>query len=159
MPWWIARATPWPAFLIRAATAATSAAFGVHGAEAAALSESSYRTLSHPAVTLWNNDSAGEICGRRAANSWIESALFRLIRPDARKGVSHRAESYAARRGATRIDAQHLQAQRVLFKTTPPPGRGHADPQADNQPPPNRSTRLREWLAVENIPIIDCVPT
>ncbi|MBG3048466.1 transposase [Proteus mirabilis] len=139
---WIARRDRLPAFLIRRDPRDISRIW-VLEPEGQHYLEIPYRTLSHPAVTLWEQRQALAKLRQQGREQGDESARFRMI-GQMREIVStaHKA-TRKARRDADR--RQHLKATAVLFKTTPPPDADMADPQADNQPPAKPFDQIEEW--------------
>ncbi|HBH6857530.1 TPA: transposase [Proteus mirabilis] len=102
-----------------------------------------YRTLSHPAVTLWEQRQALAKLRQQGREQVDESALFRMIGQMREIVSTAQKATRKARRDADR--RQHLKATAVLFKTTPPPDADMADPQADNQPPAKPFDQIEEW--------------
>ncbi|MGX7936805.1 transposase [Klebsiella pneumoniae] len=129
---WIARRDRLPAFLIRRDPRDISRIW-VLEPEGQHYLEIPYRTLSHPAVTLWEQRQALAKLRQQRREQVDESALFRMIGQMREIVSTAQKATRKARRDADR--RQHLKATAVLFKTTPPPDADMADPQADNQPP------------------------
>jgi putative transposase len=100
-----------------------------------------YRTLSHPAVTLWEQRQALAKLRQLGREQVDESALFRMI--GQMREIVTTAQKPRARRGATLIAAS--------IKTSEPPAKpippdvDMADPQADNLPPAKPFDQIEEW--------------
>ncbi len=139
---WIARRDRLPAFLIRRDPRDISRIW-VLEPEGQHYLEISYRTLSHPAVTLWEQRQALAKLRQQGREQVDESALFRMIGQMREIVSTAQKATRKARRDADR--RQHLKATAVLFKTTPPPDADMADPQADNQPPAKPFDQIEEW--------------
>ncbi|HDS7810655.1 TPA: transposase [Enterobacter hormaechei subsp. steigerwaltii] len=139
---WIARRDRLPAFLIRRDPRDISRIW-VLEPEGQHYLEIPYRTLSHPAVTLWEQRQALAKLRQQGREQVDESALFRMIGQMREIVSTAQKATRKARRDADRC--QHLKATAVLFKTTPPPDADMADPQADNQPPAKPFDQIEEW--------------
>ena len=139
---WIARRDRLPAFLIRRDPRDISRIW-VLEPEGQHYLEIPYRTLSHPAVTLWEQRQALAKLRQQGREQVDESALFRMIGQMSEIVSTAQKATRKARRDADR--RQHLKATAVLFKTTPPPDADMADPQADNQPPAKPFDQIEEW--------------
>ncbi|ELV3459464.1 transposase [Enterobacter hormaechei] len=139
---WIARRDRLPAFLIRRDPRDISRIW-VLEPEGQHYLEIPYRTLSHPAVTLWEQRQALAKLRQQGREQMDESALFRMIGQMREIVSTAQKATRKARRDADR--RQHLKATAVLFKTTPPPDADMADPQADNQPPAKPFDQIEEW--------------
>ena len=139
---WIARRDRLPAFLIRRDPRDISRIW-VLEPEGQHYLEIPYRTLSHPAVTLWEQRQALAKLRQQGREQVDESALFRMIGQMREIVSTAQKATRKARRDADR--RQHLKATAVLFKTTPPPDADMADPQADNQPPAKPFDQIEEW--------------
>ena len=139
---WIARRDRLPAFLIRRDPRDISRIW-VLEPEGQHYLEIPYRTLSHPAVTLWEQRQALAKLRQQGREQVDESALFRMIGQMREIMSTAQKATRKARRDADR--RQHLKATAVLFKTTPPPDADMADPQADNQPPAKPFDQIEEW--------------
>ncbi|EKG65845.1 putative transposase [Vibrio cholerae HC-56A1] len=139
---WIARRDRLPAFLIRRDPRDISRIW-VLEPEGQHYLEIPYRTLSHPAVTLWEQRQALAKLRQQGREQVDESALFRMIGQMREIVSTAQKATRKARRDADR--RQHLKATAVLFKTTPPPDADMADSQADNQPPAKPFDQIEEW--------------
>ncbi|HFH4753968.1 Mu transposase C-terminal domain-containing protein [Pseudomonas aeruginosa] len=139
---WIARRDRLPALLIRRDPRDISRIW-VLEPEGQHYLEIPYRTLSHPAVTLWEQRQALAKLRQQGREQVDESALFRMIGQMREIVSTAQKATRKARRDADR--RQHLKATAVLFKTTPPPDADMADPQADNQPPAKPFDQIEEW--------------
>ena len=139
---WIARRDRLPAFLIRRDPRDISRIW-VLEPEGQHYLEIPYRTLSHPAVTLWEQRQALAKLRQQGREQVDESALFRMIGQMREIVTTAQKATRKARRDADR--RQHLKATAVLVKTTPPPDADMADPQADNQPPAKPFDQIEEW--------------
>ena len=139
---WIARRDRLPAFLIRRDPRDISRIW-VLEPEGQHYLEIPYRTLSHPAVTLWEQRQALAKLRQQGREQVDESALFRMIGQMREIVSTAQKATRKARRDADR--RQHLKATALLFKTTPPPDADMADPQADNQPPAKPFDQIEEW--------------
>ena len=148
---WIARATA-PAFLIRRDPRDISP-YGCWNRGQHYL-EIPYRTLSHPAVTLWEQRQALAKLRQQGREQVDESALFRMIGQMREIVTTAQKAARKARRDADR--RQHLKATAPPVKTTPPPGADMDDPQADNQPPAKPFDQIEEWWPWKNIPSSTC---
>ncbi|HDT5880236.1 TPA: transposase, partial [Klebsiella pneumoniae subsp. pneumoniae] len=90
-------------------------------------------TLSHPAVTLWEQRQALAKLRQQGREQVDESALFRMIGQMREIVTTAQKATRKARRDADR--RQHLKATAPPVKTTPPPGADMDGQQADNQLP------------------------
>nr|QMS48116.1 TniA putative transposase [uncultured bacterium] len=102
-----------------------------------------YRTLSHPAVTLWEQRQALAKLRQQGREQVDESALFRMIGQMREIVTTAQKATRKARRDADR--RQHLKSTEQPVKTTPPADTDMADPQADNQPPAKPFDQIEEW--------------
>ncbi|HIE3870575.1 TPA: transposase [Enterobacter roggenkampii] len=136
---WIARRERLPAFLIRRDPRDISRIW-VLEPEGQHYLEIHYRTLSHPAVTLWEQRQALAKLRQLGREQVDESALFRMIGQMREIVTTAQKATRKARRDADR--RQHLKTSEPPAKPIPPDV-DMADPQADNLPPANRSIRSR----------------
>lgn len=138
---WIARRERLPAFLIRRDPRDISRIW-VLEPEGQHYLEIHYRTLSHPAVTLWEQRQALAKLRQLGREQVDESALFRMIGQMREIVTTAQKATRKARRDADR--RQHL-------KTSEPPAKpilpdvDMADPQADNLPPAKPFDQIEEW--------------
>ncbi len=138
---WIARRDRLPAFLIRRDPRDISRIW-VLEPEGQHYLEIPYRTLSHPAVTLWEQRQALVRLRQLGREQVDESALFRMIGQMREIVTTAQKATRKARRDADR--RQHLKA------SVPPdkpvlPETDMADQQADNQPPAKPFDQIEEW--------------
>jgi putative transposase len=139
---WIARRDRLPAFLIRRDPRDISRIW-VLEPEGQHYLEIPYRTLLHPAVTLWEQRQALAKLRQQGLEQVDESALFRMIGQMREIVTTAQKTTRKARRDADR--RQHLKATALPVKTTPPPDTDMADPQADNQPSAKPFDQIEEW--------------
>ena len=138
---WIARRDRLPAFLIRRDPRDISRVW-VLEPEGQHYLEIPYRTLSHPAVTLWEQRQALAKLRQLGREQVDESALFRMIGQMREIVTSAQKATRKARRDADR--RQHLNASAPPVKPTPP-DTGIADSQAANLPPAKPFDQIEEW--------------
>jgi len=139
---WIARRDRLPAFLIRRDPRDISRIW-VLEPEGQHYLEIPYRTLSHPAVTLWEQRQALEKLRQQGREQVDESALFRMIGQMREIVTTAQKATRKARRDADR--RQHLKSTEQPVKATPPADTDMADAQADNQPPAKPFDQIEEW--------------
>lgn len=139
---WIARRDRLPAFLIRRDPRDISRVW-VLEPEGQHYLEIPYRTLSHPAVTLWEQRQALAKLRQQGREQVDESALFRMIGQMREIVTTAQKATRKARRDADR--RQHLKATASPVKTAPPPDANMSDPQADNQAPAKPFDQIEEW--------------
>ncbi len=138
---WIARRDRLPAFLIRRDPRDISRIW-VLEPEGQHYLEVPYRTLSHPAVTLWEQRQALAKLRQLGREQVDESALFRMIGQMREIVTTAQKATRKARRDADR--RQHLKASAPPVKPTPP-DTGMADSQAANLPPAKPFDQIEEW--------------
>ena len=138
---WIARRDRLPAFLIRRDPRDISRIW-VLEPEAQHYLEVPYRTLSHPAVTLWEQRQALAKLRQLGREQVDESALFRMIGQMREIVTTAQKATRKARRDADR--RQHLKTSAPPVKPTPP-DMGMADSQAANLPPAKPFDQIEEW--------------
>ena len=138
---WIARRERLPAFLIRRDPRDISRIW-VLEPEGQHYLEIHYRTLSHPAVTLWEQRQALAKLRQLGREQVDESALFRMIGQMREIVTTAQKATRKARRDADR--RQHLKASPPPDKPIPPKT-DVADPQADNLPPAKPFDQIEEW--------------
>ena len=138
---WIARRERLPAFLIRRDPRDISRIW-VLEPEGQHYLEIHYRTLSHPAVTLWEQRQALAKLRQLGREQVDESALFRMIGQMREIVTTAQKATRKARRDADR--RQHLKTSEPPAKPIPPDV-DMADPQADNLPPAKRFDQIEEW--------------
>ncbi|MGR3931005.1 transposase, partial [Pseudocitrobacter faecalis] len=138
---WIARRDRLPAFLIRRDPRDISRIW-VLEPEGQHYLEIHYRTLSHPAVTLWEQRQALAKLRQLGREQVDESALFRMIGQMREIVTTAQKATRKARRDADR--RQHLKTSEPPAKPIPPDV-DMADPQADNQPPAKPFDQIEEW--------------
>ena len=138
---WIARRERLPAFLIRRDPRDISRIW-VLEPEGQHYLEIHYRTLSHPAVTLWEQRQALAKLRQLGREQVDESALFRMIGQMREIVTTAQKATRKARRDADR--RQHLKTSEPPAKPIPPDV-DMADPQADNLPPANPFDQIEEW--------------
>lgn len=138
---WIARRERWPSFLIRRDPRDISRIW-VTEPEGQHYTEIPYRTLSHPAVTLWEQRQALAKLRQQGREQVDESALFRMIGQMREIVTSAQKATRKARRDADR--RQHLKTSARPDKPVPP-DTDIADPQADNLPPAKPFDQIEEW--------------
>ncbi|HFV8265020.1 TPA: mercury(II) reductase, partial [Escherichia coli] len=138
---WIARRERWPSFLIRRDPRDISRIW-VLEPEGQHYLEIPYRTLSHPAVTLWEQRQALAKLRQQGREQVDESALFRMIGQMREIVTSAQKATRKARRDADR--RQHLKTSARPDKPVPP-DTDIADPQADNLPPAKPFDQIEEW--------------
>ena len=139
---WIARRERLPAFLIRRDPRDISRIW-VLEPEGQHYLEIPYRTLSHPAVTLWEQRQALAKLRQQGREQVDESALFRMIGQMREIVTTAQKATRKARRDADR--RQHLKSTEQPIKATPPADTDMADAQADNQPPAKPFDQIEEW--------------
>ena len=138
---WIARRERLPAFLIRRDPRDISRIW-VLEPEGQHYLEIHYRTLSHPAVTLWEQRQALAKLRQLGREQVDESALFRMIGQMRESVTTAQKATRKARRDADR--RQHLKTSEPPAKPIPPDV-DMADPQADNLPPAKPFDQIEEW--------------
>ena len=138
---WIARRERWPSFLIRRDPRDISRIW-VLEPEGQHYLEVPYRTLSHPAVTLWEQRQALAKLRQQGREQVDESALFRMIGQMREIVTTAQKATRKARRDADR--RQHLKALVPPDKLTPPET-DVAAAQADNLPPAKPFDQIEEW--------------
>jgi putative transposase len=138
---WIARRDRLPAFLIRRDPRDISRIW-VLEPEGQHYLEIPYRTLSHPAVTLWEQRQALAKLRQQGREQVDESALFRMIGQMREIVTTAQKATRKARRDADR--RQHLKASAQPVKPAPPDA-DIADQQADNLPPAKPFDQIEEW--------------
>ncbi|HGQ7354013.1 TPA: DDE-type integrase/transposase/recombinase [Pseudomonas aeruginosa] len=138
---WIARRERLPAFLIRRDPRDISSIW-VLEPEGQHYLEIHYRTLSHPAVTLWEQRQALAKLRQLGREQVDESALFRMIGQMREIVTTAQKATRKARRDADR--RQHLKTSEPPAKPIPPDV-DMADPQADNLPPAKPFDQIEEW--------------
>ena len=138
---WIARRERSPAFLIRRDPRDISRIW-VLEPEGQHYLEIHYRTLSHPAVTLWEQRQALAKLRQLGREQVDESALFRMIGQMREIVTTAQKATRKARRDADR--RQHLKTSEPPAKPIPPDV-DMADPQADNLPPAKPFDQIEEW--------------
>jgi putative transposase len=138
---WIARRDRLPAFLIRRDPRDISRIW-VLEPEGQHYREISYRTLSHPAVTLWEQRQALAKLRQQGREQVDESELFRMIDQMREIVTTAQKATRKARRDADR--RQHLKASARPDKPVSPEV-GVDDPQAGNLPPAKPFDQIEEW--------------
>lgn len=138
---WIARRERLPAFLIRRDPRDISRIW-VLEPEGQHYLEIHYRTLSHPAATLWEQRQALAKLRQLGREQVDESALFRMIGQMREIVTTAQKATRKARRDADR--RQHLKTSEPPAKPIPPDV-DMADPQADNLPPAKPFDQIEEW--------------
>lgn len=138
---WIARRERLPAFLIRRDPRDISRIW-VLEPEGQHYLEIHYRTLSHPAVTLWEQRQALAKLRQLGREQVDESALFRMIGQMREIVTTAQKATRKARRDADR--RQHLKTSEPPAKPIPPDV-DMADRQADNLPPAKPFDQIEEW--------------
>lgn len=138
---WIARRDRCPAFLIRRDPRDISRIW-VLEPEGQHYLEIPYRTLSHPAVTLWEQRQALAKLRQQGREQVDESALFRMIGQMREIVTTAQKATRKARRDADR--RQHLKASASPVKPAPPDA-DSADSQADKLPPAKPFDQIEEW--------------
>jgi len=138
---WIARRERLPAFLIRRDPRDISRIW-VLEPEGQHYLEIHYRTLSHPAVTLWEQRQALAKLRQLGREQVDESALFRMIGQMREIVTTAQKATRKARRDADR--RQHLKTSEPPAKPIPPDV-DMADPQAGNLPPAKPFDQIEEW--------------
>ena len=138
---WIARRDHLSAFLIRRDPRDISRIW-VLEPEGQHYLEIPYRTLSHPAVTLWEQRQALAKLRQQGREQVDESALFRMIGQMREIVTTAQKATRKARRDADR--RQHLKTSEPPAKPIPPDV-DMADPQADNLPPAKPFDQIEEW--------------
>jgi putative transposase len=138
---WIARRDRFPAFLIRRDPRDISRIW-VLEPESQHYLEIPYRTLSHPAVTLWEQRQALARLRQLGREQVDESALFRMIGQMREIVTTAQKATRKARRDADR--RQHLKASASPGKPVPPEA-DMTDQQAGNQSPAQPFDQIEEW--------------
>ena len=138
---WIARRNHLPTFLIRRDPRDISRIW-VLEPEGQHYLEIPYRTLSHPAVTLWEQRQALAKLRQQGREQVDESALFHMIGQMRAIVTTAQKDTRKARRDANR--RQHLKATGLPDKPVPPKT-DIADLQADNRPPAKPFDQIEEW--------------
>ena len=138
---WIAKRGHLPAFLIRRDPRDISRIW-VLETEGQQYLEISYRTLSHPAVTLWEQRQARERLRQLGREQVDEAALFRMIRQmrdivDTAKKTTRKVRRDTERR-------QHLKTPSPPDRSLPPVA-GILDAQADGQLLATPFDQIEEW--------------
>ena len=138
---WIARRDRLPAFLIRRDPRDISRIW-VLEPEGQHYLEIPYRTLSHPAVTLWEQRQALAKLRQQGREQVDESALFCMISQMREIVTTAQKATRKARRDADR--RRHIKAKIPPDKPVPPET-DSADQQADNQSPAKPFDQIEEW--------------
>lgn len=138
---WIARRDRLPTFLIRLDPRDISRIW-VLEPEGLHYLEIPYRTLSHPAVTLWEQRQALAKLRQQGREQVDESALFRMIGQMREIVTTAQKATRKARRDADR--RQHLKTSAPPNKPTPPETSA-ANPQVNNLPPAKPFDQIEEW--------------
>jgi putative transposase len=138
---WIARRDRLPAFLIRRDPRDISRIW-VLEPEGQHYLEIPYRTLSHPAVTLWEQRQALAKLRQQGREQVDELALFRMIGQMREIVIAAQKATRKARRDADR--RQHIKATVPPHKPVPPET-DIADPQADTLPSAKPFDQIEEW--------------
>ncbi|EXF95619.1 transposase TniA [Pseudomonas fluorescens HK44] len=138
---WIAQRDRLPAFLIRRDPRDISRIW-VLEPEGQHYLEIPYRTLSHPAVTLWEQRQALVKLRQQGREQVDESALFRMIGQMREIVTAAQKATRKARRDSDR--RQHLKASARPDKPVPPET-DITDLQADNLPPAKPFDQIEEW--------------
>jgi putative transposase len=138
---WIARRDRLPAFLIRRDPRDISRIW-VLEPEGQHYLEISYRTLSHPAVTLWEQRQALTKLRQAGREQVDEPALFRMIRQMRDIVTTAQKATRKARRDADR--RQHLKASAPPDKPVPPDS-DIAGSQTESQSPAQPFDQIEEW--------------
>ena len=138
---WIARRERWPSFLIRRDPRDISRIW-VLEPEGQHYLQIPYRTLSHPAVTCWEQRQALAKLRQQGREQVDESALFRMIGQMREIVTSAQKATRKARRDADR--RQHLRISAPPVEPVPPDA-NMTDPQTDNQPPVKPFDQIEEW--------------
>ena len=138
---WIARRGSLPAFLIRRDPRDISRIWVLEPDEQHYL-EIPYRTLSHPAITLWEQRQALARLRQLGREQVDEAALFRMIRQmrdivDTAQHTTRKARRDTERR-------QHLKTQ-LPSGGPAPPVVGIPDTQTESQPPATPFDQIEEW--------------
>lgn len=137
---WIARRDRQPSFLIRRDPRDISRIW-VLEPEGQHYLEIPYRTLSHPAVTLWEQRQALAKLRQQGREQVDELALFRMIRQMRDIVTTAQQTTRKARRDAER--RRHLKVPAPSNKLLPP-ATDTADPQAQSQPA-KPFDQIEEW--------------
>jgi putative transposase len=138
---WIARRDRLAAFLIRRDPRDISRIW-VLEPEGHQYLEIPYRTLSHPAITLWEQRQALarlRQLGREQVDEW---SLFRMIKQMRDIVTTAQKTTRKARRDADR--RQHLKSSEPSVKSVPPES-NFDDAQSDNQQPAKPFDQIEEW--------------
>lgn len=138
---WIARRDRLSAFLIRRDPRDISRIW-VLEPEGQHYLEIPYRTLSHPAVTLWEQRQALARLRQLGREQVDESALFRMIDQMREIVTTAQKATRKARRDADR--RQHLKPSAPPVKPTLPDA-DSADSQVGNLPPAKPFEQIEEW--------------
>ena len=138
---WIARRDRLPTFLIRRDPRDISRIW-VLEPEGQHYLEIPYRTLTHPAVTLWEQRQALAKLRQHGREQVDESALFRMIGQMREIVTTAQKATRKARRDADR--RQHLKASPPPVRPTPP-DTDSTDAQAGNVPPAKPFDQIEEW--------------
>lgn len=101
-----------------------------------------YRTLSHPAVTLWEQRQALTRLRQLGREQVDEEALFRMIRQMRDIVATAQQTTRKARRDADR--RQHLKASAPPVNLVPPKT-DIAESQAEKEPPARPFDQIEEW--------------
>lgn len=137
---WIAQRERWPAFVIRRDPRDISRIW-VLEPEGEHYLEIPYRTLSHPAVTLWEQRRALARLREMGRDKVDETALFRMIGQMREIVTTARKDTRKARRDADR--RRHLKTPAPPDKRVPPKTET-ADP-AGNLSPAEPFDQIEEW--------------
>lgn len=138
---WIARRDRLPSFLIRRDPRDISRIW-VLEPEGRHYLEIPYRTLSHPAVTLWEQRQALAKLRQHGRDQVDEQALFRMIRQMREIVTTAQKATRKARRDADR--RQHFKVPAWADKPIPP-DEDVADPQTDKLSPARPFDQIEEW--------------
>lgn len=101
-----------------------------------------YRTLSHPAITLWEHRRALARLRQQGRDQVDELALFRMIGQMRDIAQGARRATRSARRDGQR--RRHLRAAATPGRAVPPEGLA-PDTQTDNVPPAMPFDQIEEW--------------
>lgn len=138
---WIARRGSLTAFLIRRDPRDISRIWVLEPEEQHYL-EIPYRTLSHPAITLWEQRQALASLRQLGREQVDEAELFRMIRQMRNIVDTAQHTTRKARRDQER--RQHLKMQSPSGKLAPPVT-GLPDPQTEGQPAAMPFGQIEEW--------------
>lgn len=139
---WIARRTHLPTFILRRDPRDISRIW-VLEPEGQHYLEVPYRTLSHPAITLWEQRQALAKLRQLGRDKVDESLLFRMIEQMREIVATARKSTRKTRRDADR--RRHLHTAKASTLKPEPPKVGMAELSGESQPAAHPFDQIEEW--------------